>query len=209
MDQLTPEQQAEQEAAAAAAEAAGEKDAKIAELTSRIDEVNKTLLSPEYAEFLAQKAKPKPESKTPATEAEKAAFLTKLEGMSRAEYAAFMRDAIVAEVREQLFEPLVRVSISEKAQAQVAECAAKHQDFEEVRPKMIEVAREYPGINAEDAYQLAKARLGKPSGEPKAPAKPPAPSEVPGGRKAAPKVPSNVKFEDAFEQAAAKAGLTF
>lgn len=202
--ELTPEQLAEKEAAEKAA--ADDKDKKIAELSTRLEEVGKTLLSPEYAEFLASKAKAG--EKPPATDEERKAFIAKLDEMPRAQLVAFIRDAVIQEVRQTMFDPLVKATISREAQSQVAKCAADHPDFEEVKPEMIKVAQQYPGISAEDAYQLAKTRKGGTSEPDRRTHTPPRPAETTSGRPASPKPKQNVTFTEAFDQAFVKAGFT-
>lgn len=195
---LTPEQIAE-------------KDAKIAELQARVAEVSKILVSPEYAEFLAAKAAGKPASRPAGapSSAEIQALEEKLQGMTRAQFAAWIRDNVKQEVMEetkqQLWSPLMQAVISDKTQRDIQAAEKQYPDFWEHKEAMAKIAEANPSLNVQQVYHLAKANApAKPNVRP--PVKTPG-GALPGGPQAAPKPKTNVTAQEALEEAYRLAGL--
>lgn len=197
----TPEQVAVEEA-----------NAKVTAAEAKVAEVMKVLTSPEYADFLATKANPKGggngKGKETITDADRAKFEEKLSGMSRAEFAAFIRDAVktevIAEVKEVYFTPLAQAVTSERTRQEVEAAVKEFPDFFDYREEMTKLAESNPSLNAKQVYHLAKAN--KPVGQ-----KPPlrkAGGEVPGGsRTATPKKETNLTAAEAIEKAFDIVGL--
>jgi hypothetical protein len=179
-------------------------------LKERLARYEQLVVSPEYADFLAAKsraAQPAPQAPKQFSTEEKQAFQERLNNMSRAEFAAFIRDLTVDTVRDQLFTPVVQSIVSEKVQTQIAEAASEFPDYWDYKQEMIKLSNANPGLSAKQVYKLAKAETA-----PKAPpaGKPPvrkaggeAPSSAPAqAREAAP-----TNFDAAFEKAFQKSGL--
>lgn len=183
----------------------------LSALKERLARYEQLVVSPEYAEFLAAKSRavtspPAAAPKTYSNE-EKEAFQQRLNGMTRAEFAAFVRDLTVDTVREQMFNPVMNTMVSEKVQNQIAEAAAEFKDFWDYKQDMIALSNANPSLSAKQVYHLARA-----SRAPKAavPGKPPIrkPSgEAPGGAPATHREAAPDTFNAAFEKAFQKSGL--
>lgn len=180
-------------------------------LKERLARYEQLVVSPEYAEFLAAKSRataPQPQAPRQFSSEEKTAFQERLNSMSRAEFAAFVRDLTVDTVKEHLFAPVVQSIVSEKVQTQIAEASTEFKDYWDYKDDMIKLANANPGLSAKQVYHLAKAtRAPRPAPEGKPPVRKPtgeAPSSAPASRREAPAA----TFEAAFEQAFKKSGLT-
>jgi len=180
-------------------------------LRERLARYEQLVVSPEYAEFLAQKSRAAQAPVAPApkqySNEEKQAFQEKLNNMSRAEFAAFIRDLTVDAVREQMFNPVVQSIVSEKVQNQIAEASAEFKDFWDYKQEMIQLSNANPALSAKQVYHLAKASKGP---APVPAGKPPlrkASGEAPGGVPAVTKEAPPDTFNTAFESAFKKSGL--
>lgn len=96
------------------------------------------------------------EEKRTYTDEERRMFEEKLNAMSRAEYAVFIRDLVVDRVRETLIVPMVNALLEEKKRLDVLLTALKYEDFWEYRESMAGISEKYRGLDAEHVYQLAK-----------------------------------------------------
>jgi hypothetical protein len=181
-------------------------------LKERLARYESLVASPEYAEFLAAKSRqvatpPAAPSPKQYTAEEKQAFQDKLNNMTRAEFAAFVRDLTVDVVREQMFTPVVQSIVSDKVQNQIAEAAAEFKDFWDYKQDMIVLSNTNPALSAKQVYHLAKASRGTPTppaGKP--PLRKPT-GEAPGGPPASHKEAPVEGFNAAFEKAFQKSGL--
>ena len=182
----------------------------LAVLRERLSRYEQLVVSPEYADFLAQKSRaaaPQPQAPKQYSTEEKQAFQERLNGMTRTEFAAFVRDLTVDTVREQLFNPVVQTIVSEKVQNQIAEASTKHNDFWDYKQDMIPLANANPALTAEQVYHLAKAtRAPKAAPTGKPPVRK-ASGEAPGGPSAGPKESAVSTFDQAFNKAFEKSGL--
>jgi hypothetical protein len=186
------------------------KDQRINDLQEKLTRFEQMVVSPEYAEFLANKAnanwsKPPPPKEYSAEE--KRAFEERLNGMTRAEFAAFIRDLTLDTVQERSIKPIIDVIVTKEVQGQINQVSAKYADFWDYQKEMVSLANANPSLNAEQVYHLAKSMR-----TPEAPTvqKPPIrkPSgEAPAGTPAARVQAKPDKFSDAFDQAFKKAGL--
>lgn len=181
----------------------------LTQVKEKLSRYEQLVVSPEYAEFLAAKAAQKvvdqqPQRSREYSKEEKAAFEERLNNMSRAEYAAFIRDVTVDTVKTQLFAPVVNTIVTDKVQTQIAAAASKFPDFWDYKQDMISLANVNPALTAEQAYHLAKSTKApaprttttrRAGGEP--------PSSPPATRTE--KAPDT--FNAAFEAAFKKAGL--
>jgi len=173
-------------------------------LQEKLAQYEQLVLSPEYAEFLQNKAggRPRQPDPAPVTSAQREEFVERLNSMPRAEFATFIRDVVMKEVQEQMFGPLAQSVAQEKVQQQVVQCVQKYPDFWSHKDAMLGISQSNPNLNAEQVYLLAK-------GVTAAPKKPPAkPTEVPGGSPpGGPKPKDSLPFKDAFDEAFKKSGL--
>ena len=184
---------------------AAQPPSEVAELKRRLGEYERLVLSPEYAEYLQAKAAgAKPPGAAAPTKEQREEFQEKLTNMGRAEFAAFIRDAVVSDVCEKLFTPLAQTIVQDRVQQQIAAAQVKYPDFLDYREKMIEISQANPNLNAEQTYLLAKgvassASLKNPATKP---------TEVPRGTPASgPKPKDKLGFNAAFDEAYKKAGL--
>jgi len=90
------------------------------------------------------------------TEEERKMFEEKLNSMSRAEYAAFIRDCAVDSVRDGFIIPFLNAMMSERRNMDVLLTSFKYKDFWEYRELMIETSKKNPGVDAEQVYRLAR-----------------------------------------------------
>jgi len=182
----------------------------MAALRERLARYEQLVVSPDYADFLAQKsraAKPTPEAPKQYSAEERQAFQDKLNGMTRAELVSFTRDLVVDTVREQLFNPIVQNIVSEKVQNQIAEASAKHTDFWDYKQDMVALSNANPALTAEQVYHLAKAsRAPKPAPAGKPPVRKPS-GEAPSTTPSTPKDQPATNFDQAFNKAFEKSGL--
>ena len=84
-------------------------------------------------------------------------FEEKLNSMSRAEYAAFIRDCALDSVRDVFIIPFVNSMLSERRNMDVLLTSFKYKDFWEYRELMLEISNKNPGVDAEQVYRLAKS----------------------------------------------------
>lgn len=181
---------------------------RIKELTEKISRYEQLVVTPEYQTFLAQRGQPAAPQKREYSSEEKTAFQDKLNNMSRAEFAAFVRDLTVETVKEQMFLPIQSQMVTEKVKDQIVDVSGKYTDYWDYRGEMITVSNQNPTLNAEQVYHLAKAARAS---------VPPVPGAKPPVRKAGGETPSSVpasrtatvapEFNAAFEAAFKKVGL--
>lgn len=187
---------------------------RLSELEAKVHEYESKFLSPEYADYLRHRAGlSQPQQQVPQKKQwsaeERQQFEEKLDSLSKGEFAAYIRDAVVEKVREDLFTPLAREFVQERVARDIAATAAKYPDFGQHREAMIAISNANPALGAEQVYLLAKAqRSGSiPTPGRAAPVRKPT-GEVPGGTASSPKRPSGkVTFEDAFNDAFKKVNL--
>jgi hypothetical protein len=175
----------------------------VKEKLSRYEQL---VVSPEYAEYLATRTAQKvsdAQQTAPRTynDAERQAFEERLNSMSRAEYAAFIRDVTVDTVKTQLFAPVVNTMVTEKVQTQIATAATKFPDFWDYKQEMIGLANVNPALTAEQAYHLAKStKAPAPKAPPRRAGGEP-PSSAPATRTEKPIDSFNAAFEAAYKKA--------
>jgi len=189
---------------------------RVAELEAKVREYESKFLTPEYADFLRHRAglaQQQPQQQQPQrkqwTQEERQAFEERLDSLSKGEFAAYIRDAVVEKVREELFAPLARDIVQSRVQQDIAATAAKYPDFGTFRDDMIVISNANPSLGAEQVYLLAKAQR---SGQVPTPTRPTPilkPSgEVPGGSPATPTPKKPIDFKGAFEDAFKKSGFS-
>jgi len=181
---------------------------KIKELSDKVSRYEQLVVTPEYQAFLAQRGQQAQPQKREYSADEKTAFQEKLNNMSRAEFAAFVRDLTVETVKEQMFLPIQSAMVTEKVKDQIVDVSGKYPDYWDYRNDMIAVSNQNPTLNAEQVYHLAKA--GRASAPPSTQAKPPvrkAGGETPTGPPASRTQNVAPEFNAAFEAAFKKVGL--
>jgi len=142
------------------------KDEQLKQLSEKVSRYEQLVVTPEYQAFLAQRNQQQPTGlKREYSPDEKAAFQEKLNNMSRAEFAAFVRDLTVETVKEQMFIPIQNSLVTDKVRSQINDVSAKFPDFWDYKPEMIAISNSNPTLNAEQVYHLAKAgRASAPAG---------------------------------------------
>lgn len=178
---------------------------KIRELTEKVSRYEQLVVTPEYQAFLAARNQPQQQRREYSTE-EKTAFQEKLNSMSRAEFAAFVRDLTVETVKEQMFMPIQSALVTDKVKDQIVDVSGKYPDYWDYRQDMINISNQNPTLNAEQVYHLAKAGRNTASPQVRPPARKPGgetPSSVPASRTE--KVSQT--FDSAFDAAFKKAGF--
>jgi hypothetical protein len=90
------------------------------------------------------------------TDEERRMFEERLNAMSRAEFAAFVRDLTVDTVRNVFILPLVDALVAERRNMEVFLTSLKYSDFWEYRELMIEINNKNPGLVPEQVYRMAK-----------------------------------------------------
>lgn len=184
------------------------KEQKIQELTEKVSRYEQLVVTPEYQAFLAQRGQQAQPQRREYSDDEKAKFQEKLNSMSRAEFAAFVRDLTVETVKEQMFLPIQSAMVTEKVKDQIVDVSTKFPDFWDYRTEMINISNSNPTLNAEQVYHLAKA--GRASAPAATQAKPPARKpggETPSGPPATRTEKTSTDFTAAFETAFKKVGL--
>lgn len=184
------------------------KDQRINDLQEKLTRFEQMVVSPEYAEFLANKATTnKPPAPKEYSAEERRAFEERLNSMSRAEFAAFIRDLTIDTVQEKSIKPIMDVIVTKEVQSQINTVSAKYADFWDYQKDMVALANANPSLNAEQVYHLAKSMKGAPAAPAvKPPVKKPA-GEAPGGTPASRTQAKPDSFQDAFAEAFKKAGL--
>lgn len=139
-----------------------------AQLQRRLEILAQNMMSPDYVQFLESKRmaeyggyqqpnpQPQPEPEPDfdpdtASQRELVEYVTKK--------VANLIEQRVGEVDKQVKRQEYE-SQYEKAQREVQETMRKYPDFGNYRMEMIEIAKKYPNISAEEAYLLAKAKAG-------------------------------------------------
>jgi len=181
---------------------------KIQELTEKVTRYEQLVVTPEYQAFLAQRGQQPAPQKREYSDEEKTKFQEKLNSMSRAEFAAFVRDLTVETVKEQMFLPIQSAMVTEKVKDQIVDVSTKFPDFWDYRAEMIGISNSNPTLNAEQVYHLAKA--GRASAPTNTQAKPPARKpggETPAGVPTTRTEKTSPDFNAAFETAFKKVGL--
>lgn len=140
-----------------------EKDKELAAARADLSKAQSLLLDPAYQEWLAAKAGDKA-----ARAIERKAEKAEKDKENEVDYSKLspkqFKDLLKQELREEMkaelearVVPVEQTAAVEKAVAQVKECRAKYDDFDEYKDDMMRIAQEYPTITAEKAYKLAKA----------------------------------------------------
>lgn len=180
---------------------------KIRELTEKVSRYEQLVVTPEYQAFLAQRGQPAPQQKREYSDEEKTKFQEKLNTMSRAEFAAFVRDLTVETVKEQMFLPIQSAMVTDRVKDQIVDVSGKFPDFWDYRAEMINISNQNPTLNAEQVYHLAKAgRAASPPDPGKPPVRKPG-GETPTGSPASRTTTVSPGFNSAFDAAFKKAGL--
>ena len=139
-----------------------------AQLQRRLEILAQNMMSPDYVQYLEAKRmaeyggyqqpnpQPQPEPEPDfdpdtASQRELVEYVTKK--------VANLIEQRVGEVDKQVKRQEYE-SQYEKAQREVQETMRKYPDFGNYRMEMIEIAKRHPNISAEDAYLLAKAKVG-------------------------------------------------
>jgi len=185
-----------------------EAKARAAAAEAKVAEVMKVITSPEYAEFLASRAKPKQAAPAPQ-QMDVAKLEERLNNMSRIEFAAFLRDAIKQETLEEVknvyFTPLAQAVTTERTRQEVEAAAREFPDYFDYREEMIKLAEANPSLNARQVYFLAKAQRSAAGVKP--PVRKPG-GELPAGRPpTAAKEKTNLTAQEAIEKAFEIVGL--
>ncbi len=198
-----------------------------AQLQRRLEILAQNMMSPDYVQYLESKRmaeyggyrqpEPQPQHEPEpdfdpdtASQRELVEYVTKK--------VANLIEQRVGEVDKQVKRQEYE-SQYEKAQREVQEAMKKYPDFNNYRLDMIEIAKRHPNISAEDAYLLAKAKVGgrrsptPRTGQKQASTQQPRPTPQGGAR------PGNVStsttkrkedfssYDEAIEEAMKKAGL--
>lgn len=91
-----------------------------------------------------------------------------LEAMSREEYATYLVERIAEEVINPIRDRIDRSEIQDaksRVETQAAEAAQAHPDFMEWRDEMREIFKQFPQLDVEDVYSLARSRNPRKAGE--------------------------------------------
>ena len=198
-----------------------------AQLQRRLEILAQNMMSPDYVQYLESKRmaeyggyqqpnsqpqlEPEPEfDPDTASQRELVEYVTRK--------VANLIEQRVGEVDKQIKRQEYETQY-EKAQREVQEAMRKYPDFNNYRVDMIEIAKKYPNISAEEAYLLAKAKaVGRRSttprtGQKQPPTQQPRPTPQGGAR------PGNVStsttkrkedfssYDEAIEEAMKKVGL--
>lgn len=159
-----------------------EKDREIAALRADLGNAQSLITDPAYQEWIAAKAArtvqqhiDRKEAKTEEVDYSK---------LSPKEFKELLKEELKAEMSgalEARVMPVEQKQALDNAVAQVKECRAKYEDFDQYNEAMQRIALEYPAISAERCYKLAKAEhpeIGKKHEEKKQAA---AKAELPSG----------------------------
>lgn len=139
-----------------------------AQLQRRLEILAQNIMSPDYVQYLESKRmaeyggyyqpKPQPQPEPePEFDPDTASQKELVEYVTRK--VANLIEQRIGEVDKQIKRQEYETQY-EKAQREVQEAMRKYPDFNNYRLDMIEIAKKYPNISAEEAYLLAKAKAG-------------------------------------------------
>jgi hypothetical protein len=190
---------------------------RVAQLEAKIQDYESKFLSTEYADYLRYRAgmmqpqqpqqPAQPQRKQWTTE-ERQQFEERLAGLSRAEFAAYIRDAVTQDIEQRVVKPLAQEVVQTRVLQDIENTSKKYSDFNDYRQDMINISNANPALGAEQVYLLAKAQRSGTTPQRTAPVRKQG-GELPGGSPAGPKVPKGkeVTFEQGFDDAFKKANL--
>lgn len=192
--------------------------AELEQARQQLQDVQRSLMDPRYLQWLAQQQS-QPVTATPPSATEEPEEEPDFEKMSPKEFGKWLREQIKKDILADVQTKIQSVEHNaEVARAQIAieQAARKYPDFWMYRDAMVRVVNEYEAqgmkLAVEDAYHIAKGRLGAVTQSTPKPVAPPRPKPAPSSTER-PGVSSTATAKttltptEAFEEAWKRAGL--